>query len=133
MKRTYHPHRTRRQRTHGFRKRMETRQGREVINRAIAVLDSLPEPETTADELPVYQLGEDPLAFTVARVGHDEFRVSGKRIERAVAMTYWDYDQAVNRFQRILATMGITAALEEAGVKTGDTVYIGEFELEWGE
>ncbi|MBI5501846.1 MAG: 50S ribosomal protein L34 [Deltaproteobacteria bacterium] len=33
MKRTYQPHRTRRQRTHGFRQRMATRQGREVINR----------------------------------------------------------------------------------------------------
>jgi len=59
--------------------------------------------------------------------------VSGKRIERAVAMTYWDYDQAVTRFQRILESMGITAALENAGVKPGDTVYIGEYELEWGE
>ncbi len=43
------------------------------------------------------------------------------------------YDQAVNRFQRILESMGITAALEKAGVKPGDTVTIGDMELEWGE
>jgi GTP-binding protein len=104
-----------------------------VVNRAVQVLDSLPEEEIEIAELPVYQLGEDPLAFTVARLSGDEFRVSGKRIERAVAMTYWDYDQAVNRFQRILETMGITAALEEAGVRPGDTVYIGEHELEWSD
>jgi GTP-binding protein len=107
---------------------------REVVNRAVLMLDALgeeEEPET--DELPVYQLGEDPLAYTVERLSDDEFRVSGKRIERAVAMTYWDYDQAVTRFQRILESMGITAALENAGVKVGDTVYIGEYELEWGE
>ena len=46
-------------------------------------------------------------------------------------MTYWEYDQSVRRFQRILQTLGIEDALRQAGVKTGDTVYIGEFELEW--
>lgn len=33
MKRTYQPHRARRQRTHGFRARMATTTGRGVINR----------------------------------------------------------------------------------------------------
>jgi large subunit ribosomal protein L34 len=33
VKRTYQPHRKSRKRTHGFRKRMKTRSGREVIRR----------------------------------------------------------------------------------------------------
>ena len=106
---------------------------REVVNRAVQTLDSLPADAPEVAELPLYQLEEDPLAFTVQRLGAGAFRVSGKRIERAVAMTYWDYDQAVNRFQNILEAMGVTAALEEAGVKPGDSVYIGEHELEWSE
>ena len=52
-------------------------------------------------------------------------------IERAASMTYWEYDQAARRFQRILKTLGIEDALREAGVEAGDTVFIGDFELEW--
>jgi len=46
-------------------------------------------------------------------------------------MTDWDNDEAVARFQRVAAALGVTAALEEAGVQPGDTVHIGNAELEW--
>ncbi|MBN1202432.1 MAG: GTPase ObgE [Anaerolineae bacterium] len=106
---------------------------RDLLNRTLQALDALPEEIPEAAELPVYQLDENPLAFDVTKEGAGVFRVSGKRIERAVAMTYWDYDQAVTRFQRILESMGVTAALEDAGVKPGDTVFIGDMELEWSD
>jgi len=40
---------------------------------------------------------------------------------------------AVRRFHRLIETLGIDEALREAGVREGDTVYIGDFELEWAE
>ena len=48
-------------------------------------------------------------------------------------MTYWEYYQSVRRFQRILETLGIDEELREAGVMPGDSVFIGDHELEWEE
>lgn len=59
------------------------------------------------------------------------WQVQGAEVERVGAMTNWDLDEAVQRFQRIAEAMGLKAALREAGVQPGDTVRIGEVELEW--
>ncbi len=112
------------------------RQGvRELMQRVLQVIDALPPEDLSARavETPLYELPESELTFTIAREPDGSYRVRGKRIERAAAMTYWDYDEAVARFQNILEAMGVTAALERAGVQVGDTVYIGEHELEWAE
>lgn len=106
-----------------------------LVQRVAAMVAALPEP-TIAEavaEMPVYELEEDDLVFKVIHEEDGSFRVTGQRIERAAAMTYWDYDEAVLRFQNILETLGVSAALEKAGVQVGDTVYIGDYELEWSE
>ena len=59
--------------------------------------------------------------------------MSGKGIERAAAMTYWEYEEAVRRFQRMLVQIGVNEKLQEAGIRAGDTVHIGEYEMEWEE
>jgi GTP-binding protein len=46
-------------------------------------------------------------------------------------MTQWQHDGSVRRFQKIMQTLGVDVALRQAGVQEGDTVAIGEFELEW--
>lgn len=89
------------------------------------------EAEVLEAEMPVFGMEDDENAFTVERLHTGEFQVRGQRIERAAAMTYWDYDDALNRFQRILEATGISDALEKAGVSSGDTVFIGDVELEW--
>lgn len=100
-----------------------------VLYQAARLLETVPEPAPVV-ELPVYRMEEDPQAFTIHKSGAG-WRVKGAAIERAAEMTYWEYDQSVRRFQRILNTLGIEQALREAGVQPGDTVFIGDHELEW--
>ncbi len=59
------------------------------------------------------------------------FKVAGKKIEKLVKMTNWDYYEAVTRFQRILDAQGITAALEEVGAKQGDMIVIGDWQFQY--
>jgi GTP-binding protein len=86
--------------------------------------------EPAVEEPKVFRPTESEDAFEIVKEG-DSFRVRGKRIERVAAMTDWTNDEAVARFQRIIKAMGIQDALQEAGVRLGDTVLIGNHELEW--
>lgn len=105
---------------------------RQVLYRAKQLLEETPIPEVT-DELPVYRYETDPNEFKVERISENEFQVIGAAIERAASMTYWEHDQSVRRFQRILESVGIDKALREAGVEAGHTVIIGDYELEWSD
>src|SRR5579863_4536420 len=71
-------------------------------------------------------------AFSVTKEG-GVFVVRGKRVERAVNMTDPESDEGMDRLQITLRKMGVTQALEEAGVQVGDTVRFGKAELFWGE
>lgn len=107
---------------------------RALVQRLFQVMDELPEEvKLPVTEMPVYELPADEPIFEIVQEDEGVFRVTGKRIERAALMTHWEYEEAVMRFQQILETLGISAALEEAGVKVGDTVHIGEYELEWSD
>lgn len=108
---------------------------KQLIQLTFQKISELPELEPIAEtpETPLYELEEDEMVFEIVREDDGAYRVVGKRIERAAAMTYWDYEEAVLRFQNILETLGISDALEKAGVQVGDTVLIGDHELEWSD
>jgi GTPase len=108
---------------------------RELVGKVFELTATLPEMVSPhpVEETPIYDLPESDMTFEIARQADGSFRVSGARIERAAAMTYWDYEEAVLRFQKILETLGISKALEQAGIQVGDTVYIGSHELEWSD
>jgi GTPase len=71
-------------------------------------------------------------AFTVTKE-QGIYVVRGKRVERAVSMTNQESEESMDRLQVTLAKMGVTRALEDAGVKVGDRVRFGKVELYWGE
>ena len=103
---------------------------RELLLGAVKKLAEAPEPEAIVS-LPVYRQPEDPRDFQVIRDPDGSWRVVGAGIERAAAMTYWEHDGAVRRFQKIMESLGVDDALLKAGAQEGDTVHIGEFELEY--
>jgi GTP-binding protein len=104
---------------------------RDLLIQAYQALHEAPLLEEIEAPLPVYKPKEDPREFVVTREGENEWRVSGTAIERAASMTYWQHDGSVRRFQKIMETLGVEEALRQAGIQEGDTVAIGEFELEW--
>lgn len=104
---------------------------RELLLKAVAELAELPALEDVPAPLPVYRPKEDASEFFVKAEGLNKWRLSGTAIERAAAMTYWEHDGSVRRFQKIMETLGVDEALRKAGVKNGDTVAIGDFELDW--
>lgn len=98
------------------------------------MVDNAPKVQSMpADEPIVIRPQIEAKPFTIKREGSNTWRVRGKEIERIAAMTYFEFDDSLLRFQTALEKTGITAALTDAGVKVGDTVFIGDQELEWGE
>lgn len=92
------------------------------------------EPEQT-DGIKVYDADkdEDPERITITRNDRGDFIVSGKALEKLVAMTNFGNDEALRRFQYIWRMKGIDSRLKKRGIKEGDTVHIGAMEFEFRE
>ena len=99
------------------------------VKEALAALPVYAAPQ---DELREITPPPDEKAFEVYKVADNKYYVEGVAIERAAAMTNWDYFEAGARFQRILKALGIADELREQGVQDGDVVRIGNTELVWG-
>ncbi len=103
----------------------------ELMHRVHDLLKELPVPD-----LPVEQTAEtvhraEP-RFSIHRED-DELVVTGREIEKHVAMTDLDNEAAVDRLQRIMQVMGLEKALRDYGAKNGDTVRIKDMTFEFVE
>jgi GTP-binding protein len=68
----------------------------------------------------------------IERMEDGIYRVHSKRAERVMVMTDMASEESLDRLQALLKRLGVTHALEKAGVVDGDTVNIGGTELVWG-
>jgi GTP-binding protein len=103
----------------------------QLMRHAGQMLSTMPAVSTHAETeaIPVFRLEEKP-DFTIRRAG-EVWVVEGIAIEQLVARTMWQYHDAAQRAQRQMEGMGVLEALRRAGVQPGDTVCIGDLQMEW--
>ncbi|MEW6403413.1 MAG: GTPase ObgE [Chloroflexota bacterium] len=104
---------------------------RELLLAAAQKLAETPPLEEVEPPMPVYRPKEDPRDYQISREDDGTWRVTGVAIERAAKMTFWEHDGSVRRFQKLMEALGVDEALRKAGIHEGETVAIGDFELEW--
>ncbi|MCQ2358925.1 MAG: GTPase ObgE [Phascolarctobacterium sp.] len=75
----------------------------------------------------------DPDSFEIVAGNDTDWEVRGKNIERLVAMTNFDNDEALYRFQLIWKRLGIDEALKENGCQEGDSVRIRDMVFDYKE
>ncbi len=57
------------------------------------------------------------------------YHVSGREVDKWVAMTRFESRDGLERFQKILKRLGVIGELHRQGAKPGDTVFLGNKEL----
>ncbi|HXF34137.1 MAG TPA: GTPase ObgE [Candidatus Acidoferrales bacterium] len=95
---------------------------RELMNAVWHTIGSMPRPVVaTPDPVHILLRGDEPFEVNVE---DGVFVVSGERVERLAAMTDFDSDEALARFELVLNRMGVERRLRELGVHDGATVRI---------
>jgi GTP-binding protein len=103
---------------------------RDVLFAAYQTIQATPPPAVAAPDAPRFMLTpQEP--FTIAVEPDGTFVVMGDRVERLAAMTDFDSDEGLGRFEAILAKMGVDKRLREMGAQDGDTVRIAGHEFDY--
>lgn len=103
-----------------------------LITYLAEMVSKLPPPEPELDEGP-RKTGSrrvKPKDITI-RKERDIYVVEGDFVQKVVQMTDLNNDEALYILHRRLSGMGVLKRLRELGVQDGDTVRIGEMELEY--
>lgn len=101
-----------------------------LLERVWTLLEEYVEESDETTEEVVYKAENKP-DFEVTRDTDGAFVITGARIENLVAMTNFDDDQSLRRFQRIWRYMELDKLLQEHGIQDGNTVRIYAMEFEY--
>jgi len=103
---------------------------RDVLYAAFQTIATTPAPAIATPDAPRFMLTpQEP--FTIGVEPDGTFVVMGERVERLAAMTDFDSDEGLGRFEAILAKMGVDKRLREMGAQDGDTVRIAGHEFDY--
>lgn len=103
-----------------------------LVDRTWNLLAQVPRQEVLVGEAEVVRRFEEEEPFTIEKID-GVYEVTGKRIEKLVAMTNFGTDDGLQRFQYTIEKMGLEKALKDMGVKEGDTVRIKDLEFDYSE
>ncbi len=111
-----------------------THQGtRELLYRAAQLLRErpLPQPVEAGHKVPVIRLKAE-VPFSITRAPDASWHVTGKQVETLAGRHRFDSEESLMSFHKAIIRLGVIDALRAAGVREGDTVWIGDdYELEW--
>lgn len=98
---------------------------KELISYVYEMVKSLPEPEVYRPEVTEITYSADEEEFTV-EIENGVFVVDGPWIRGLLRGINFDDRESLQYFQRALKRKGVIHALEDKGIKEGDTVRIGD-------
>ena len=104
----------------------------ELMKYVSATLKTLPKEDLIeiADKK-VYTL-KDKDEYTIQKVD-DKFVIKGESVEKVMRRVNIADNESLYYFQKSLDNLGVNQKLKEMGIKEGDIVQIGDYELEWEE
>ena len=82
-------------------------------------------------ELPRKKPSKSREPVRIIRQSDGSYRVEHENLEKSVARINFEHEDALQKFARLLKALSVEEALELAGAKDGDKVYIGDTEFDF--
>ena len=84
--------------------------------------------ERAAKEAPKHKVYKPAARFDLKET-EDGWVLSGREVEKWVALTDFENKEATNKLKYVFEKIGVARALREAGAQEGDTVIVGKEEF----
>jgi GTP-binding protein len=103
---------------------------RELLYGIAAKLDKIPKiPDFNLVDNDKPVLNKSEFDFQVINEGSGSYRIEGEGLIKKVMRFNLAHEEALIRLDKLLKQWGVLKALEEAGIKEGDLVHIGDYEF----
>ncbi|WP_227767591.1 GTPase ObgE [Zhaonella formicivorans] len=102
-----------------------------LMRRVVQLLEEVGEAEPCISLEPERVVKAEPKERFRIDMEDGVFILSGKELEKHFAMTNFENEESLRRFQNIMNKMGVVDALREKGAKAGDVVRIKDLEFDF--